>query len=86
MRPPSTAPDRGWRARPPLRCSHETAVPIGTRKRGRLLHRAGDGEHLVRQRPAFGGGGDVDESLDIVDHHADGMGMPAGGISLPVTV
>ena len=51
-----------------------------------LADGAGDGERLVRDRPALGGGGDVDERLDIAHDRADlqrnaaRRDEPAGGL------
>ena len=46
-------------------------------RRGRF-YSAGDREHLVRDRQIILRGGDVDESLDVIHHHADVQRNTAG--------
>ena len=50
----------------------------GHSQRRRRFHRAGNGEHLVRERLAVVGGGDVHKRLDVVHDHADRDGNAAG--------
>ena len=50
----------------------------GHSQRRRRFHRAGNRQHLMRQRLAVVRGGDVHERLDVVDHHAHGDGNAAG--------
>ncbi len=78
IKPPMTSTGSSVVSPPAYSMHSRNVVPMRHFHRRGRFHRAGDGEHFVRERLAVVRGGDVHERLDVVDDDADRDGNAAG--------